>query len=104
MLKALLVKGESMIDNNIEQKIRLEKLNQTARKELAILVNDKNIVGIEKLDKTEKETDIAHYEVGSKIRDTIKELGGIMPEELSTPKKSLKELEREKSKMSKTKF
>lgn len=49
---------------------------------------DKNIVGIEKLDKTEKEAYIAHYEVGSKIRDTIKELGGIMPEELSTPKKS----------------
>lgn len=54
--------------------------------------------------KTEKEADIVHYEVGSKIRNTIKELGGIMPEELPTPKKSLKELEREKSKMSKTKF
>lgn len=37
-----------------------------------------------------------HYEVGSKIRKTIKELGGTMPEELPTPKKSLKELEKEK--------
>ena len=36
-------------DNNIEQKIRIEKLNQTAIKELAILVNDRNIVGIGKL-------------------------------------------------------
>lgn len=45
--------------------------------------------------KTEKEANKTHYEVGSKIRNTIKELGGIMPEELPTPKKSLKELERE---------
>ena len=38
---------------------------------------------------------IAHYEVGSKIRNTIKELGGTMPEDLPTPKKSLKQLEKE---------
>jgi len=37
-----------------------------------------------------------HYEVGSKIRKTIKELGGTMPEDLPTPSKSLKELEKEK--------
>ncbi|MCX4364178.1 MAG: DNA damage-inducible protein D [Bacilli bacterium] len=36
-----------------------------------------------------------HYEVGSKIRKTIKELGGTMPEDLPTPEKSLKELEQE---------
>lgn len=39
-----------MIDNNVSQKQRLEKLNKTARKQLEILVNDKNIIGIEKLD------------------------------------------------------
>lgn len=38
-----------MIDNNIPQAERLEKLNQTAKKELTILINDKNIDGIEKL-------------------------------------------------------
>ncbi len=36
-----------------------------------------------------------HYAVGVKIRKTIKELGGTMPEELPTPEKSLKELEKE---------
>lgn len=36
-----------------------------------------------------------HYEVGNKIRNTIKELGGTMPEDLLTPEKSLKELEKE---------
>ena len=46
--------------------------------------------------KTEKDANKTHFEVGSKIRKTIKELGGTMPEELPTPKKSLKELEKEK--------
>lgn len=46
--------------------------------------------------KTEKEANKAHYEVGSKIRNTIKELDDTMPEDLPTPKKSLKELERER--------
>ena len=45
--------------------------------------------------KTEKEANKIHYEVGSKIRNTIRELGGTMPEDLPTPKKSLKELEKE---------
>ena len=36
-----------------------------------------------------------HYEVGKKIRNIIKELGGTMPEDLPTPEKSLKELEKE---------
>ena len=31
-----------------------------------------------------------HYEVGAKVRQTIQELGGTMPEELPTPKKSIK--------------
>ena len=36
-----------------------------------------------------------HYEVGAKVRQTIQELGGTMPEELPTPKKSIKQIERE---------
>ena len=36
-----------------------------------------------------------HYKVGKAIRDTIKKLGGTMPEDLPTPKKSIKELEKE---------
>jgi len=38
----------------------------------------------------------AHYEVGRKVRQTIKELGGEMPEDLPTPDKSIKQLEKEK--------
>ena len=36
-----------------------------------------------------------HYEVGRKVRKTIKDIGGTMPEDLPTPDKSLKELEKE---------
>ena len=36
-----------------------------------------------------------HFEVGAKVRQTIKELGGTMPENLPTPEKSIKQLEKE---------
>ncbi len=39
-----------------------------------------------------------HYQVGKKVRETIKELGSTMPEDLLTPEKSLKQLERENNK------
>lgn len=50
VLSNLEVLNASMIDNNINQSERLEKLNTTARKELSILSNDKNILGIEKME------------------------------------------------------
>ena len=39
-----------------------------------------------------------HYEVGAKVRKTIKERGGTMPEDLPTPEKSVKQLEAEQKK------
>lgn len=36
-----------------------------------------------------------HYKVGKTVRKAIEELGGTMPENLPTPEKSIKELERE---------
>ena len=36
-----------------------------------------------------------YYKVGSKVRKTIQELGGTMPEKLPTPKKSIKQIEKE---------
>lgn len=36
-----------------------------------------------------------HYAVGKKVRQTIKDLGGTMPEDLPTPEKSIKQLEKE---------
>ena len=47
----------------------------------------------------EKEAKDVHYEVGKKVRKAIADIGGMMPEEMPTPKKSSKELEREKKQL-----
>ncbi|MBW2165983.1 MAG: DNA damage-inducible protein D, partial [Deltaproteobacteria bacterium] len=36
-----------------------------------------------------------HFEVGKKVRQTIEELGGTMPEDLPTPEEDMKKLERQ---------
>jgi len=46
---------------------------------------------------TEKKANKTHYEVGKKVRKAIADIGGTMPEDLLTPKKSLKQLEKEKN-------
>lgn len=45
-----------------------------------------------------REANQAHYSVGKEVRETIKRLGGTMPEDLPTPEKSIKQLEREEKK------
>lgn len=40
----------------------------------------------------------AHYQVGREVRKTIEAVGGIMPEDLPTPEKSISQIEREKLK------
>ncbi len=44
-----------------------------------------------------------HYEVGKKVRQTIADLGGTMPEALPTPEASIKQLESSKKKLEKKK-
>jgi DNA-damage-inducible protein D len=51
-----------------------------------------NIQGKDKANRT-------HFQVGAKVRQTIKELGGTMPEDLPTPGKSIKQLEKEQKKL-----
>ncbi len=48
--------------------------------------------------KTEKEANKTHYNIGKNIRDVIAKNGGTMPEDLPTPGKSLKQLEKEDKK------
>ena len=45
-----------------------------------------------------REANQTHYCVGKEVRETIKRLGGTMPEDLPTPEKSIKQLEREEQK------
>ena len=77
---------EDILDNMNEDELvaNLFRINQTKQK----LLKD-NVQG-------EKEAKDVHYEVGKKVRKAIADIGGMMPEEMPTPKKSLKELEREK--------
>ena len=79
---------EDILDNmgSTELIANLFRISQTEEK----LIRD-NI-------QTEKEANKTHYNVGAKVRKTIKELGGTMPEDLPTPEKSLKQLEKEKNK------
>jgi DNA-damage-inducible protein D len=42
-----------------------------------------------------KDANATHYTVGRKFRQTIKDLGGTMPEDLPTPEKSISQAERE---------
>ncbi len=53
--------------------------------------------------KTEKEANKTHYNIGKNIREVIAKNGGTMPEDLPTPKKSLKQLEKENQKSLKKK-
>ena len=48
---------------------------------------------------SEKEANKTHYNIGKNIREVIAKNGGTMPEDLPTPKKSLKQLEKENKKM-----
>ena len=50
-----------------------------------------NVQGKDKANKT-------HFDVGQKVRQTIADLGGTMPEDLPTPEKSIKQLERDQQK------
>ena len=47
--------------------------------------------------KSKSKANRTHFEVGAKVRKTIEELGGTMPEDLPTPKKSISKIEKEKN-------
>ena len=73
--------------NEDELVANLFRINQTKQK----LLKDKV--------KGESNASDIHYEVGKKVRKAIKDIGGTMPEDMPTPKKSLKELEKENKKL-----
>ena len=80
---------EDILDNMNEDELvaNLFRINQTKQK----LIRD-NVKG-------DKEAKDVHYDVGKKVRKAIADIGGMMPEEMPTPEKSLKELEKEKKKL-----
>lgn len=83
-----LKKNEKILDHmgSTELAANLFRATQTDEK-----LRRENIRGKEKANQT-------HYEVGRKVRQTIAELGGTMPEDLPTPTKSIRQIESEQKK------
>ena len=83
-----LKKNEQILDHMgaTELAANLFRITQTDDK-----LRRENIKGKEKANET-------HFAVGKKVRQTIAELGGTMPENLPTPEKSIKVLKKERLK------
>ena len=79
---------EDILDNMGSEELaaNLFRITQTEAK-----LKKENIKG-------ENNANTAHFEVGKNIREVIAKNGGTMPEDLPTPKKSLKQLEKENKK------
>ncbi len=84
-----LKKNQNILDHmgSTELAANLFRATQTDEK-----LRRDNIAGKEAANRT-------HYEVGKKVRQTIRDLGGTMPEDLPTPNKSIKQIESEQKKM-----
>lgn len=82
MQKKGLKKSQKILDHmgSTELAANLFRATQTDEK-----IRRENIKGKEKANQT-------HYEVGAKVRQTIKDLGGTMPEDLPTPQKSINQI------------
>ena len=77
---------EDILDNMGSEELaaNLFRITQTEAK-----IKKDNIEG-------ENNTNKTHYTIGKNIREVIKKNGGTMPEDLPTPNKSLKEIEKER--------
>ena len=87
-IKKGLKPSQDILDNmgSTELAANLFRATQTEDK-----LRREQIKGKEKANKT-------HFEVGKKVRQTIQELNGTMPEDLPTPTKSIKQIESDKNK------
>jgi len=82
-------KNEDILDNMGSEELaaNLFRITQTEAKLRRAGVKDKPTA------------DRAHFEVGRAVRQTIANLGGTMPEDLPTPEKSIKQIEKERQKL-----
>ncbi len=83
-----LKKSQNILDHmgSTELAANLFRATQTEEK-----LRREKVRGKEKANQT-------HYDVGRKVRKTIEELGGVMPENLPTPEKSIEQIKRAEEK------
>lgn len=88
-----LKKSENILDNmgSTELAANLFRITQTEER-----LNKGDIVG-------QNNADITHYTVGAIVRETIEKINKIIPEKLPTPEKSIKEILKEKKKLTNNK-
>ena len=97
-----LYNGETADDISKRKKLRYREdiLDNMGSEELADnlfrIVQTKSKLKNENI-KGETNADIAHFTVGRNVREAIIKNGGTLPEDLPTPNKSLKEIEKEKN-------
>lgn len=76
-----------------EDSLRLQ-IRQDIKEHNISLAEAANQAGI----KGKPQANKVHHDVGAKVRQTIKELGGTMPEDLATPTKSIQQIKKERQK------
>ena len=76
-----------------EDSLRLQ-IRQDIKEHNISLAEAANQAGI----KGKPQANKVHHDVGAKVRQTIKELGGTMPEDLDTPTKSIQQIKKERQK------
>jgi len=87
-IRKRLKKNQQILDymGSDELATNIFRASQTKQK-----LEREQILGKEKANET-------HYDVGKKIRQTIEELGGTLPEDLPTPRESIQQLQRKEQK------
>ncbi len=78
------------IEDHFEEILEMVKIGSGAKREVS-----EEKLRMEKI-KGKSEANKTHHEVGAKARQTIKELGDAMPEDLPAPEKSARQLEQKK--------
>ncbi|BCL78041.1 DNA damage-inducible protein D [Ktedonobacteria bacterium brp13] len=86
--RKVLHKGQKILDHMGSTELAANLFRSTQAEEQ---------IRLQKIQEKEQ-ANIVHHHVGEKVRQTIQELGGTMPENLPTPKKSIQQLQREEQK------
>ena len=108
LIKEVVMKKVIAEEMSIEKEIEVENNTITEKEDILDYMSSTelaaNLFRITQTDEVLKNKKIkheddacnTHHDVGQAVRQTIKKIGGTMPEDLPTPNKSAKQIERER--------